>query len=1189
MPTSEKLYDHAQHDRSGRGREISGFFPPGWSVRLYRAFVSFCLVLACYWVYTLVVVPLIEVPGLEIRGQGLSPQEVAQAEERFQRYRRRLLPLFPEGTWQLGKTKIIETEDVIVLLEEHARIDEFHLRVWPCAGVLGPAVDEETQAIRSALVVEAPQGALLEFDAPVDLRLGQIRQPRRVILHGPVRLRQYSREGPSEQLLVVETEDVEVDAEKITTDGEVRFRLGPHFGKGRGLAIMLRPRGDGGGPSSDHQPPRTVDEIRVGSVDRLHVALPASSRWGGEGTDSQATEVVFELACDGPFRFDPVKLRATFEGNVRGWRSGLGAQDELRCQELILWLGEGESLGQKAEGEDRTADQSSTAKGAQGSPSDSGKRPAGGPNGFFAEKSGELDRTGRPGLPSWGNFRGWEVRRVQMRGGPAVVRAPSWQFSFEGNFLDYELATGEYFLGAEERTTVRYGGVRIVAAKLRGRLPFTALGTGWAQVEAELTGPGSLSHTFTGRSEPQISAQWQGQLFIRPQEAHQVVSLVGGAAIVAPALGKLQAQEVHIWLLPPTGEEDPSRLPLADPLQSLPVPKPSTPRESAAPETLVQIGGLRPERLLALKNVVLESSQAQAAADELRVVFDLGPDRPRLSGMMPESPPHPALANQAVYTVWQGGLLSQAAADRSGKAFVAACALERTARNPASLPVLSLSADRSGEPADFRPLLSPAQGELLRVAIPSGQPGLCLTAWRLEAEGPPDPGTVRGLPLERSIVPAFQISAGAIHLRLRAGSSGLECAEAFLERSVQLVEKRTSVSDDPRDQPALLTGQRVYVADPGTPYWSVLVEGDPGHAEARGLGLTAPRIALNAASNRLWVDQAGRLQVWLNSQETGWTSASGHVRLDVEWGGSLVFDGQVARFDGSVQAHAQEARLTTQELEVHLAEPLTFSRWEGTVRPRPDRLVCSGPTVLANLGAQGGSEGSPNASPRDFLEVTGLNLEWATGEFIAKGPGRVVVFPTRQGDLEASFGQLEAGAQESRVISEKFSQAGQSPEAPPGPSPLLVVRFADRLDGNLWQRRARMVAHVRGLYVQHWPWGWIPDPDDPADPPAGGVRFRCGTITAVQLGPPGANRSWEIVAEENVRLEGQEFVARAPRACFVQGKELLVLEGAPRTPAELYRQERPGQPPAGHSATRILYWLGSKRLVVEGLQTLQVP
>jgi hypothetical protein len=83
--------------------------------------------------------------------------------------------------------------------------------------------------------------------------------------------------------------------------------------------------------------------------------------------------------------------------------------------------------------------------------------------------------------------------------------------------------------------------------------------------------------------------------------------------------------------------------------------------------------------------------------------------------------------------------------------------------------------------------------------------------------------------------------------------------------------------------------------------------------------------------------------------------------------------------------------------------------------------------------------------------------------------------------------------------------------------------------------------------------------------------------------------SWELAAEENVWFEGQSFTGKAPRVTYAQGKDLLVLEGTSRTPAELYRQERPGEKPVAHTATRLLFWPGSKKVVVEGLHTLQVP
>ena len=1158
-----------------------GLFPrgdrPEWLLRGYRAFVAFAGVLGCYWLYWLLVVPLVESPSGEHHTQGISAQEVAQAEERFQQYRSRLLPLFPEGTWHLSKTKIIETEDVIVLLANYERPDELHLRIWPCAGVISAVTEEDGQTIRSAIIIEAPNGAILEFDAPVDLRRGQIRRPVRIEIQGLVRLRQYIRGAKQEELLSVETRSVQVDEKCITTTEEVRFRFGPHFGKGRGLKLVLRQPPKTPSTEPPANPPIAIEHVVISRVERLHLAFPSRKKNPTKPNTEAEPPLVLELACDGPFRFEPEKLRATFDENVRAWRPGPGATDELRCEELILWLA----------GEEEPADSAANSP----IPNPPGENPS-----LGNDPLGELSRANTENTPETfpprdapvstsletlneavGSeaFARWQIRRVQMRGGPAIVRAPLWQFAFEGNFLDYDLTTGQYFLGGEGRTVVRYGGVHIQAANLRGHLPFDSLGTGWEAAEAELAGPGSLSHTLREDLPPPIIAQWQHRLLIRPHEGRQLLSLLHGAKVTWEGVGNLSANELHLWLLPPPGQETAENFPKGlDPLESL--AKPREPRSSSPPvEAFVHIGGLQPERLLAKGNVVIDFPQAHVTAGELRVIFDFevgnGPKAvmrafPRgsecWSSFQPPQSWHLLGPGSCGGDSYPPGNWSRLfTGNRQELAGLVFCSTP--ANTPASVPEESIPAPEGTGSGQSPPAQPPPTAP----------------------ESPPQGAKVPQ-------VGRFDIAASLLQIRLRPGVQGVACGEAYLEGNVQLSETLAPEQVAAGIRPALVTGDSVHLADPGSPYWSVLVLGRPGHLEGRSLSLTGPRIVVNAASNRLWLDQGGRMAVWIRSEQFGRTPPSVQIPLVLRWGQSLVFDGQVARFEGGVQAEIDQAALETRDLEVILATPIRFSGFSHPAEVQLQEIRCQGPTTLRRNGREP-PEDQPPPPPSELLEVADLAVAWQTGQIWGRGPGRLIVRSPPQtlpgGDLTpkelSRFPEPLLGPNAS-------ASAGQDPATGRPTSPggsLLVLRFARSLEGNLWQRRLTIAGHVRGLYFTEWPWSWVPEPDSGTAPPPGAFRVSCGKITAIELALPGMPASWELAAEENVWFEGQSFTGKAPRVTYAQGKDLLVLEGTSRTPAELYRQERPGEKPVAHTATRLLFWPGSKKVVVEGLHTLQVP
>jgi hypothetical protein len=79
-------------------------------------------------------------------------------------------------------------------------------------------------------------------------------------------------------------------------------------------------------------------------------------------------------------------------------------------------------------------------------------------------------------------------------------------------------------------------------------------------------------------------------------------------------------------------------------------------------------------------------------------------------------------------------------------------------------------------------------------------------------------------------------------------------------------------------------------------------------------------------------------------------------------------------------------------------------------------------------------------------------------------------------------------------------------------------------------------------------------------------------------------RPIEIEATGNATVEGASFTATGQRLTYTTAKELLVLEGAGQTPAQLVQQKRPGAAPARFAADKILYWRADNRVEVQGVR-----
>ena len=110
------------------------------------------------------------------------------------------------------------------------KIDRFALLIFPTPpreGITPP---------QDAIILEAPQGAVLQFDdfRPEQGRIGQITRGQ---FPGRITIRSNMHDpGPDDDLLV-ETADLEMNTRRLFSISPVRFRMGQNVGAGQGLEI----------------------------------------------------------------------------------------------------------------------------------------------------------------------------------------------------------------------------------------------------------------------------------------------------------------------------------------------------------------------------------------------------------------------------------------------------------------------------------------------------------------------------------------------------------------------------------------------------------------------------------------------------------------------------------------------------------------------------------------------------------------------------------------------------------------------------------------------------------------------------------------------------------------------------------------------------------------------------------------
>ena len=477
--------------------------------RITRIAGSFVIVAIAYWAYALVAVPLIEPAADPRRLERITQQDRQRAEYLVSSRLKQLEGLFSPGAWELENPKILESDHAKLLLQEYNNLGDGRVEICPCTIVFthdGPG--DEAQRRRQSVILEAPGGALLRFDSPLDLNRAKVGRLVGGQLNGPITIRSDWKEpGPEDDLRIV-TRDVHLTERTISTPHPVAFQWGPHSGRGRDMMIRLltgqpAPGIEGAGPNITG-----IEFFELKHVERLHLDL-------GQTNSKKAAEsssVPVEIRCRGPFRFDAVGRVATFRDSVDVRKPNpSGPSDQLACELLSLYFIE------RSDGKPKGA----------------------------AKKTSKND-----------NSLDLVAERIEARGNPVIVTAPSKNVVSRAQRLEYNLLANAITLEGGREVFLQQGKNEIHARSLYYK---SAGPDRLGLVDAR--GPGWLRGCSDDRPDQQLEAVWKDRLRVVPKDENQVISLTGGAelkfkGVGLEEVGQLQAKEIHFYLteLPPTGD-----------------------------------------------------------------------------------------------------------------------------------------------------------------------------------------------------------------------------------------------------------------------------------------------------------------------------------------------------------------------------------------------------------------------------------------------------------------------------------------------------------------------------------------------------------------------------------------------------------------------------------------------------------
>jgi lipopolysaccharide export system protein LptA len=468
--------------------------------RLLHSAVSFAVVLMAYFIYARVAVPMIEtgIAGPSGTNAGANSFESGDDQRIAQ-----LAKLFPPGMLDLKKTKVLENNKVILLLESYKNLDDGRVKLDPPFTMVylwdGPAEDE-AQRMRQSIILQASEGAILKFKDRINLSSFKISRLVGGSLLGNITISSQGKSPGPEDDLLIRTKDVQLSEQEVWTLNKVDFTWGKNSGSGREMRIKLK--ADPPIARTDRNAPNVsrIEQFEMRHIDSLHLesapsasaaVSPAPNQTKGFMSADDYGNLPLDISCDGPFTFDVAKRVATFAKNVNVSRvNPNGPSDQIQSDALSIYF----------------------------TPRDESK-------------------------PDSDNASNLDPERIEARGNPVQINAPTQNLTGQGERLEYNVKTKLISLDGRTEVYLRQGPSEIRARSLQ----YQSLGPGRLG-RAAAQGPGWLQGQMEGNPETRIEVRWNDKLRIEPKDQYQEISFTGGALLNYPGFGTLEAKEIFFWL-----------------------------------------------------------------------------------------------------------------------------------------------------------------------------------------------------------------------------------------------------------------------------------------------------------------------------------------------------------------------------------------------------------------------------------------------------------------------------------------------------------------------------------------------------------------------------------------------------------------------------------------------------------------
>ncbi len=314
-----------------------------------RTLRVFFVLMAAAGFYRLTVVPLVE-PRNHAVSVALEPtaEEAAAIRDRNRGAMESIGEIFPAGSWEREEPIVLENRRMRLLFKQYHNMPDGRVNLVPCTLVILPDAEGQESGDGRTIVMRAPQGAMLQFSEPFDLRQGRLSKFSLVggTLRGQITIRGSATAKGAEDDFEIITRDVEMIGSEVRSNEPVQFRHGRSSGSGKGLLVKLlsKPgKGDEGPAISGIDVVRLERDVQL-KLDGVGGGLLPGSQPRPDAAESPAT-----VTCRGGLTVHMTANIITLEDHVDVVRSSPdGGTDQLACDLLSISLAKKQKGGLEA-------------------------------------------------------------------------------------------------------------------------------------------------------------------------------------------------------------------------------------------------------------------------------------------------------------------------------------------------------------------------------------------------------------------------------------------------------------------------------------------------------------------------------------------------------------------------------------------------------------------------------------------------------------------------------------------------------------------------------------------------------------------------------------------------------------------------------------------------------------------------